>query len=634
MKGLLIMLFSIVLLMAEDIDLLLHDYEEASELSKKTKDESAGNLIVYTRDDLERMQVESLDDILKSLRFFPYMENRIANPDILNQDPMAYYSKSIRVYLNEHELLTAISGSGLIMFGNMEMDFIDHVEIYEGFPSMDFGIEPATIVIRLYSKTAEHDEGGRVKVKVGSYGSNKENVYYTNQEDGLSYFFYAGRNDDNKDSYEHQGETLRRDGLTNSFYGSLDLQNHGIELHVQEKTGDAFLGSLVGSTPHSSTQESKYINVATHSKFFNDSMSVNLSYMDSENSYESKYNNPVFIPDPSAPPPSVLRVSLYQQSIYEEAFTANIKQVWDLDIHTITVGAQYRYKHFDLTDVKFNTIAPPIHQAYYKENVYSFYIQDLIALNENNLITLSVMDQIYKRNTKVDEPNTLQLRFGYIFTNEEWVAKTFISKQEFASEPYMTISPYYGNTQLKPETYTSVFQEVIYAYARTTSKIVLGYGKNKNTPILNSNFQMQNSTKDIYAHLGAVEFTLNFNQKDKLELKADYTFIESPYVGGSSSTHYNYVARMLNTVSKFDIFNELVVHSGYSDVDTGYDYSAGIKYEFNKDLHVELKGVNIFNTGAEKSYVNQINPATSQVTDRVVVPIIERKFLIGMEYLF
>ena len=144
---------------------------------KKTKDESAGNLIVYTRDDLERMQVESLKDILKSLRGFTYLENRFGQPDILNADPITYYSKSVRIYLNENELLTSLSGSGFIIFGDMEMDFIDHVEIYEGFPSFDIGVEPATIVIRLYTKSPKHDEGGgRVKAMLGSHGTNKENV--------------------------------------------------------------------------------------------------------------------------------------------------------------------------------------------------------------------------------------------------------------------------------------------------------------------------------------------------------------------------------------------------------------------------------------------------------------------------
>ena len=88
---------------AQDIDDLLTQYKEASELSHKTKDEAAGNLIVYTRDDLERMQANTLKDIIKSLRFFQYAENRMGQPDMLNQDPITYYSKGVRLYLNDNE---------------------------------------------------------------------------------------------------------------------------------------------------------------------------------------------------------------------------------------------------------------------------------------------------------------------------------------------------------------------------------------------------------------------------------------------------------------------------------------------------------------------------------------------------
>ncbi|MCD6190782.1 MAG: Plug domain-containing protein, partial [Sulfurimonas sp.] len=230
MKALLLILIFISLSYAEGIDSLLTDYEKESELSNKTKDESAGNLIVYTRDDLERMQVETLKDILKSFRFFPYAENRTSHPDILSQDPLSYASKSVRIYLNETELITSITGNGFFLFGDMEMDFIDHVEIYEGFPSFDFGVEPATTVIRLYSKTAEHDEGGRVKVTIDNKGANKQNVYYADKTDDISYFMYANHTGKKQDTYEHHGETLGRDKETNRFYGSLSTQNHNVEL--------------------------------------------------------------------------------------------------------------------------------------------------------------------------------------------------------------------------------------------------------------------------------------------------------------------------------------------------------------------------------------------------------------------
>lgn len=629
MKVLLFVFLIILSSHSQDIDSLLQSYQKESDLSKKTKDESAGNLIVYTRDDLERMQVESLKDILKSLRFFAYAENRLGQSDILNADPISYYSKSIRVYLNENELLTSIVGSGLVTFGDMEMDFIDHVEIYEGFPSFDFGVEPATIVIRLYTKSPEHDEGGRVKAFLGSYGTNKENVYYTNKEDDLSYFIYANHTDSKKDTYFEEAETLRRDKITNRFYSSLSNEQHKFEFHLMQEEGDAFLGSLVGNIPDATTIESMFLNATLNSKFMNDTLSVNLSYIKGMNKFAYEYDatTPGIIP--SDVYPYFTSIESFYQNIEEEAFTASIKKVFSLDIHDISIGLQYRHKNFDLTDVRIDAYVTPTSQEYYRENIYSFFLQDLISLNNNHMLSLSLMHQVYKRDGDVDTPHTAQLRFGYIYTNDTWVAKTFISSQEFASEPYMTISPHYGNPTLAPEVYESIFQEFSYGSKSTLSKLILGYGKNKNMPIIDTNFQVQNSKFDTTGISTALEFTLFFNENDKLEFQTNYTNVESPYTG-ISTKHFNSMLRMLNTVAKFDIFNEIVIHDGYDDVSTGYDYSCGVKYAYSKDININLKGENIFNSGLDKRYMTQFQPEPNYI----LVPRIERRFLFGLEYLF
>ena len=629
MKGLFLILVMINILFAESIDTLLKDYEQESDLSKQTKSESAGNLVVFTRDDLERMQVETLSDVLKSLRFFSYQENRLGQADSLNQDPITYYSKSIRVYLNENELFSPIAGSGLILFGNMEMDFIDHIEIYEGFPSFDFGVEPATMVIRLYTKTAKHDEGGRVKAIIGSYGTNKQNAYYANSTEDLSYFIYANSLKNNKEQYEHDNETLKKDRITKRFYSSIENDNHKLELHLLKTEGDAFIGSIVGNIPQETSEESSYASLSLNSKFIHDSLKISLSYLKINSNFSYTYDplKPVFIPLDHT---TVASINSLDQNINEESFTASIKKEWEIGLHTLSTGVQYRYKHFNLTDVTFNIPTPPITQAYFREDIYSFFLQDLISLNENNVITLSIMNQIYDREGSVKNPNTLQLRAGYIYTDKAYISKTFLSRQEFASEPYMTISPHYGNADLKSETYTSLFQEFSYKNEDSLSKMILGYGYTKNLPILSSAFIMENSDEKIEAFTAALEYTLFFREKDKLELQASYVYVSSVYQGIEDTNHYNYVIRSLNSYLKFDIFNELIINTGRSHIDSGYNYSAGVKYQVNPDFHLSFKGVNIFDTALNKRYLNKFSPTLNYVE----VPTEDRRFFLSMEYLF
>jgi len=65
---------SVTLLIADDLSSLLNDYEDKSQLHNKTKVESAGHLIIYSRDELDKMKAHTLNDVLKSVRSFSLQE--------------------------------------------------------------------------------------------------------------------------------------------------------------------------------------------------------------------------------------------------------------------------------------------------------------------------------------------------------------------------------------------------------------------------------------------------------------------------------------------------------------------------------------------------------------------------------
>jgi hypothetical protein len=159
--------------------------------------------------------------------------------------------------------------------------------------------------------------------------------------------------------------------------------------------------------------------------------------------------------------------------------------------------------------------------------------------------------------------------------------------------------------------------------------MVLGIGKTKGYLIPDSHGVIQNSDSKLETYYGSLEFTYLFSKKDKLELAMDLTHLYLKDIN-VDVMHHDYHIRMLNTISKFDLFNELVINGGYRDVDTGYDYSAGIKYAATPDLHFGIKGENIFNTGLTRKYYYNLIPTSKQLE----IPVIEQKFMISMDYLF
>lgn len=610
-------------LYAENLDSLLNQYKSASELSKKTKDENAGNLIVYTRDDLERMQVESLQDILKGQRFFRYIENRLGEPDLLNADPISYNSKSIKIYLNDTELTNPIAGTGLILFGNIAMDFIDHVEIYQGFPSFEFAIEPALVVIKLYTKSPKIDAGNRVKALIGTNGSNKENVYTADITDtNIGYFLYANHEDDIRDKPKLKDKTLKRDTHTNHFYASFKKQQTKLEFNILRIRRDQFLGALPYDVPKSAHKDQNYINATLSTKFLSDkSLSFHADYLQTNGNYSATYS--------PALPAMFASLSSYVQPYDASALTLLTKKEYKAGKNTLALGIQFRHKSFHFDEIERNGVLDTAPQGYTREDIYSLFLEDTYAITQNDLISFSIMGQYYARANGIKDESPQQLRLSYIKSLKNFTSKTFISKQELVPEPYMTAEVHIGNPDLDPENYTSASQEFSYSTNKTFSRITLAYTNMGNLLLQSESGRIFNSDKDTHVYVASYELHYRFRQNDEFKLQADMLKLQGSDID-IDNTHYNYVLRMTNKVRKFDIFNELIINQGYGHNDIGTDYSLGVKYAFTSDLHIAFKGNNVFNTGLKRDYIYTLIPTTK----RVSVPVVEQKFMLSMEYLF
>ncbi|MBA1432132.1 MAG: hypothetical protein FAF04_00715, partial [Epsilonproteobacteria bacterium] len=168
-------------------------------------------MTVYTRDDIERMQAHNLGELLNSLRSFRYDEDMLGFPDVLHTDPSLYSSDVVKIFINNHEIASAYTGSGLFIYGNIDLGFVDHVEIYEGSTSSYINSEPSVITIKIYSKDPTREAGTNVQAYVGSRGTNHENISYASASEDLNYYVYASHTKQNRTHYEHQDHDLSRD---------------------------------------------------------------------------------------------------------------------------------------------------------------------------------------------------------------------------------------------------------------------------------------------------------------------------------------------------------------------------------------------------------------------------------------
>ena len=106
-------------LSADEIGDLLNDIEVKTDLSQKTQLENSGVSFIYTRDDIDRMQITNLKDILKSVYPVGYNENRFGVSDpFTSGSNHPFVSSQIRLFIDNQEITTGLFGSGLSLLGD------------------------------------------------------------------------------------------------------------------------------------------------------------------------------------------------------------------------------------------------------------------------------------------------------------------------------------------------------------------------------------------------------------------------------------------------------------------------------------------------------------------------------------
>ncbi|MDQ1337306.1 MAG: vitamin transporter, partial [Campylobacterota bacterium] len=100
MRFLVYVLLFAVLLFSEELSLdnLLKEYESAEELYHTTKKESAGHIILFSRSDLDNMQAYTLNDVLKTMRFFTLQTRKNGMTTLVKSTESQMSGSPVKIY--------------------------------------------------------------------------------------------------------------------------------------------------------------------------------------------------------------------------------------------------------------------------------------------------------------------------------------------------------------------------------------------------------------------------------------------------------------------------------------------------------------------------------------------------------
>lgn len=618
MKITLLFLILSTLLFSRDIllDDLLTKYENSESLYHKTKKESAGHLILFSRSDLDKMQAFTLNDVLRTLRMFNLEATQMGMTTLVKSGSSQVVANPVKIFINSHELNSATIGNAMTQYGKMGLYFIDHIEVYQAGNSVTFGNEPGSMIIKLYTKEPSRENSTSVQISVDTRESLNLRAVDARDLGEYSYLANVDVSKNNYDTYNTNGYDMSRDEVRGQLYVKFSKKDsYDIEGGVSKEKYDSFSGLATAPVDGHINAENFYIQATKH---FDDELNVILSISHEELDVLNK--DAIAIPMADGSMPKQLDVN-----VGSKVYSAIVEKRYVYEANDLFLGAHIKQQEFDINEYKRDNISTPKVWGPQKRNIYMAYLENLYNINENNLITFSAKLDHYENDTAKSSTEHI-LRLGYVaLLDESWTIKLFALKgyvyptfRQTTFSPNLNINP--DLKSIKNRLFTA---ELIYKNDKTTLTLSGGDGEAKDSIVFNQTLKKyvnNDGTNRFQRAFARADYLFDLNNKITLEyfklFKDNYV---SPGEGG--------LIQLFNKIGKFDIYNELVYRSDYKssggiNMPAGYDYSLGVIYPVNKQLEVKLKGENLLDKAHEVP-INGVN-----------VPVMERRGLLTMEYTF
>ncbi|NPA74160.1 MAG: hypothetical protein GXO12_05555, partial [Epsilonproteobacteria bacterium] len=541
----------------ENLSSLLSDFAQKADLSNKTKQESAGFLIVYTRQDLDRMNIHYLKDIIDKIPFLRYNEDNGGMTSPFYHPYQPEPADAIRVYINDRELITPFSGNTLKLFGQMSMGYIDHIEVYLGVPSQTLGIPAAWVVIKCYTKDPKRENTDLIGVQAGSYGTKEAYGYSAKNLQNFSYLVYLNSRNSKREKVYYENNSLSRNKDITNFYGEIQKNNFRFEMQASKGSLDNFIGSTINFDPKQNYTDYDYFYTGVYYK--NDTLKAFINYsQDRTDHYISSKTYLGVIPLSTYP-------YLYyypdaRTKINEKVSDAQVYKTFKTEKNKLIVGVQSRYKYFNIKEMRRGDIEIPNSIDYSRELILSGFIENSYLIDNSKMLTASIKyDKTYE-NGKIKDYNTLSGRIGYIYNSGKWVSKTFAFVGETTPSMQTLFQNrviYHQQTDPDKERKVSIDTKIIYNGTNFTTSFLIGRTASKDTIYFDA--EGYKNLRDTYiTDTASFRHTYIINPLNKIIFNA---WCDNTYKKGraffSGAKYYGGLLTMYNTIGKFDFYNNI-----------------------------------------------------------------------------
>ena len=600
-----------------DIEKLLNEFNQKNDLSQKTIDQNKGHLLLYTRDTLERMHAKTLKDVLKTIPILAYSENRYGLADPLGSGSITPYSSNlIRLYIDDVEITQGWMGSGLLQYGDITIDFVDHIELYAIPPSFETSIEPAYMTIFIYSKVPERDSGGKLSLIQASRGSNTQTIGYGDKVNGESYMINLSHTTENREKVPNGTDTaLSRDFDRTQIFAYVKNENQIFHLQLIHKKSDTLAGLSYDATPLLSEMD----NINLHLDYalkFSEHWKAQFSYDHLKTDLLQEDNIPLLVPDG-------LFDNILNTVTKNSTYSADLTYKNILGKHHLAMGIKGRIKSLDSLYVQ-NVGSFP--STFNKESILSVFMQDQYELSENELITLGLKYSYVTHNAVYKDDNLFQVRLGYLYTNDTWSYKTYLFRNMFSIDPFSRHFSLNPGEDIKPQTTVGFTQELAYHSSNSEIRLMTFFLKEKN------NLVNINKIDDSKSFVSVMNYDYTLDRNYKMSAQFAYArYFDIQDIGDVNA--YNGYMMLSNTYDAFSMYNGFIWnYSSYFK--TNYvDWTSSISWDISENFTFTLKGENLLNK-ARTYNIFRINPLNGSFMTPLTLSSFDQRVSVEMEYRF
>ncbi|MBE0495823.1 MAG: TonB-dependent receptor [Campylobacterales bacterium] len=595
-------------LFADVLDTLLQEYQSTAEKSLRTVNEKLGHVVIYSQKELRSMQYNKLDDILKELPLMSLGTNRFGSSSSL-----LVGSKSVsgffRFFINDYEISSTHLQSPSLNWGNLPLDMVDHIEIYYGDSSFSAGNTTGIYFVRIYTKSANKENGSEIRSLLSSTGSNTQSFIQSQTfENGWSYLFFANTSK-TKDDAKYKTNTLENDENRRYLYADINNETTKINIAYTDVKKDIFTGLSLDAAPDSGKIKSRdyFINLTKH-LLEDKSLKINASIGVNEREYEEKNAQGMgVIPVLNfANMPATILKEFYEDATFTKT-NVGLTKTFQYNNHNVLAGMHVTGKKYTL---KKRTAVNLLNQAsnvgkyndFDKENVYSLLLQHDYRATDNLILIANAKIDKYARNGYLGDTTEHLLRVGAIYTPFE-----NLGFKGFYTRTYLPVSFYNidfvdkNNPNLKSQQYELYTAEMVYTHGKSKFNIVYNNVTIDDfiffTPIGFINVDHPVKTQGLI-----LNYEYAFSQADKLLLNY---FTSTQSEGVSNYQRGGYV-KYMGGYQKFDYFAALIYKGSFSYYDVhvkdSFDLSVGATYHFTKDFSISLKGENLLKKSTDSLY--------------------------------